>query len=159
VKVVVDTNVPIVANKAAPQASNMCVLNCIQRLKQIRDGQILVLDNGWYILREYMNNLRSEGQPGAGDAFLKWVLTNKDNPQCCHLVPITPLLSGFEEFPPDPDLNSFDLSDRKFVAVAIAHPEHPPILNAVDSDWWNFREPLGRWGIQVEFICPDAPFI
>jgi hypothetical protein len=66
---------------------------------------------------------------------------------------------NFEEFLLDPSLATFDPSDRKFVAVAVAHPEHPPILNATDSDWWDYREALAHHSVRVEFVCPDAPFM
>ena len=160
-KVIVDTNVPIVANKAAIQASGICVLACVRWLNDIQCYHTLVLDDGWYILREYMGRLRSEGQPGVGDAFLKWVLTNRSNPLRCEQVHITAIhdpLDGraFSEFPDDAALAGFDRSDRKFVAVAQAHPEHPSILNAVDPDWWQYYDALLRHGIRIEFICPDA---
>lgn len=101
--------------------------------------------------------MRSDGQPGEGDAFLKWVLTNQANPQRCEHVHINPTENGnnFAEFPEDPDLKAFDPSDRKFVAVALSHPDSPPILNAVDSDWWLFRDAFTRNGVHVEFLCPQ----
>ena len=37
--VVVDTNVVVVANGNSEQASATCVLTCIKRLQQIRDGR------------------------------------------------------------------------------------------------------------------------
>ena len=160
-RVVVDTNVPVVANKASPQASEACVIICGQRLQDIQRYHILVLDDGWHILREYMDNLRSGGQPGTGDAFLKWTLTNRNNPQCCEQVHITPKddpqdRGDFKEFPNDAAFVGFDRSDRKFVAVALTHPERPPILNAVDPDWWQYHDALTEHGIRLEFICPDA---
>ena len=150
------------ANRRAEQASQQCILACTQRLHDIAAGHdVLVLDDGWHILREYQNHLRSDGQPGPGDAFLKWVLTNRANPERCELVHITPAvdLGGFAEFPTDPALEGFDPADHKFVAVAVAHHEHPPILNAVDAGWWLYRHVLNNHGIQVVFVCPDAPFI
>jgi len=156
--VVVDTNVPIVANRDAPQASATCIVRCSQRLQVVQDEGMLVLDDGWRILREYMHNLRSSGQPGSGDAFLRWVLTNRSNPRRCCLVPLTPQGDSFAEFPDDPDLAAFDLSDRKFAAVAHAHPDHPPVLNATDSDWRHYRAAFERHGIRVEFVCPDYEF-
>ena len=157
--VIVDTNVAVVANgqEESPQASPNCVDTCINRLEGIvRGEEKLVLDNGWIILGEYLRNLRSTGEPGAGDSFLRWILMNKDNR--CDLVPITPVDGSereFEEFPPDPALNGFDPDDRKFIAVAVAHTEKPPILQAVDSKWWDFRDAFRRNGVTVEFICED----
>lgn len=154
--VVVDTNVPVVANGRSEQASPECVKDCAVRLRQLTGKGKLVLDDGWLILREYMDNLRSSGQPGSGDAFLKWVLSNYRNPKFCELVKITPKNSSktdFEEFPTDPKLKNFDVTDKKFVAVAFAHPDKPPILQAVDTGWWEMKEPLGAAGVTIDFIC------
>ena len=163
-KYIVDTNVPLVANGAAPQASALCASICARRLVEISKQHLLVIDDGWHILNEYKHKLRSSGQPGVGDAFLKWVLTNWANPQRCEMVHIT--LQGtrdeqdFAELPRDPALAGLDPSDRKFVVVvAVAHGEHPPILNAVDSDWWEYRQALARHHVQVECIYPDALFM
>jgi len=88
-------------------------------------------------------------------------LTNWSNPNRCELVAITQQPSSsdpkdFVEFPNDSTLQNFDRSDRKFVAVALAHPETPPILNATDSDWWHYRIALEMHGIKLHFLCPDA---
>ena len=155
--VIVDTNVAVVANGQSPQASSNCVDTCITRLEGVvRGEEKLVLDNGWIILGEYLRNLRSSGEPGAGDSFLRWILMNKDDR--CDLVPIKPVDGSeneFQEFPDDPALDGFDPADRKFIAVACAHLEKPPILQAVDSKWLNFRDALSRNGVMVEFICED----
>jgi len=153
--VVVDTNVAVVANRAHEEASPHCVLACATLLKEIGAGEWqLVLDDAWQILGEYKKELRSSGQPGVGDAFLKWVLTNRTNPARCAWTHISPCTEhDYAEFPDDPALDGFDHSDRKFVAVALAHPDKPPIANAVDTDWWDYREPLAQHGVQVRFLC------
>jgi hypothetical protein len=98
----------------------------------------------------------SIGQPGVGDAFLKWVLTNQANPQRCEVVELRLDDQGnCTDFPHDEALAGFDLSDRKFVAVALAHPNHPPILNASDTDWWHYRQALAGYGVEVDFLCPE----
>lgn len=157
--VVVDTNVAVVTNKKSKQASADCVNKCLLQLKRIiNEKDRIAIDDQWLIIREYKDNLRSSGEPGLGDEFLKWVLTNQTNPKRCLQVHITPVNGGdedFEEFPSDPDLQNFDRSDRKFVAVAIAHPRHPTVLQAVDSDWWNAREALQRNGVRIKFLCPN----
>jgi len=155
-KVVVDTNVPVVANEKSTQASPQCVKTCVARLRQLTAKGKLILDDGWLILKEYKANLISSGQPGVGDAFLKCVLTNHRNPKLCENVTVTPKNSGetdFEEFPSDPTLKDFDPTDRKFVAVAAAHPDRPPILQAVDTKWWLMKEALSGAGITVDFLC------
>ena len=86
------------------------------------------------------------------------VQRNWTNPEQCDLVSITPIddsEDAFEEFPDDPALDGFDPADRKFIAVARAHPEKPPILQAVDSQWLDFHEAFRRNGVTVEFICED----
>lgn len=156
--VVVDTNVPKTANGVdTPQASPRCIAGCNRTLAEIRSGHILVLDDGWAILREYMGQLNSSGQPGPGDAFLRWILLNQANPRSVAQVAITPNLNtaSFDEFPQDPALLGFDPSDHKFVAVALTHPRRPPIYNATDSDWWNYHAALAAHNLRIEFVCPD----
>jgi len=161
VKLIVDTNVPLVANRQTPQASPTCVEACVRLLLNVQREQTLVLDHDWYVIREYKNKLRSTGEPGVGDAFLKWVLTNRNNPARCERISITRLSDSddgndFAEFPVDPALTTFDRADRKFVAIALAHPEKPPIFNATDTDWWIHQVSLEKYGIEINFLCPDA---
>ena len=156
--VVVDTNVVVVANALSEQASEDCVEICAERLEEImRDEVKLVLDDNWQILGEYAQNLHFTGND-VGDRFLLWVLRNWRNAERCDLIHITPVDGSeneFEEFPDDPALERFDPDDRKFIAVAIAHSENPPILQAVDSQWWDFRDAFRQNGVTVEFICED----
>ena len=157
--VIVDTNVALVANGRSEQASEDCEEICINRLVEITNGEIkLAMDDHRRIIEKYRGNLNAYGQPGVGDAFLKWVETNWTNPNRCDLVSITPVDGSeneFEEFPDDPSLEKFDPDDRKFIAVALAHCDKPPILQAVDSQWWDFRDALRENGVTVEFICKD----
>ena len=93
------------------------------------------------------------GSPTPGNAFLKWLL----QAQQITWVTITPTnaeSNKFAEFPPDDGLvNSFDPEDRKFVAVANAHPDKPPILESADSKWLGWENQLKAHGINVEMIC------
>jgi len=154
---VVDTNVPLTANNQA-EVSKDCVLECVRSLKEIIENGGIVLDNQWRILGEYLHKLPSMAQPGIGNAFLKWVLTNQANSERCTLVEITPKPDDeldFVEFPEHPGLHDFDRSDRKFVSVSAVHPVHPPILQAADSKWWGWQNALAECGIEVVFLCPD----
>jgi len=155
-KVVIDTNVPVVANGKSKQASPECIRNCANRLNEVTHSGKLVLDDKWLILQEYQNNLRSTGQPGVGDAFLKWVLTNYANPQRCEIVSITQKNSDqtdFVEFPSNLAIEDFDKDDRKFVAVALAHPDKPHIEQAVDVQWWQLKDQFHKLGIAIDFLC------
>ena len=157
-EVVVDTNVAMVANRRTPQASAVCVKKCIQELRRIQrdaDRRIL-LDNDGLILNEYRRQLNPSGQPGSGDAFYQWLRDNQWTDEHCRKIRITPHDDrGFEEFPNDPALADFDRNDRKFVAVAAASGQNPPILNASDTDWWNHRAALKRNSVEVAFLCPE----
>ena len=157
--VVVDTNVPKVANGFSEQASEDCVEICVERLEQITAGEMkLALDDQRRIIDEYRRQLNPSGQPGFGDAFLKWVEINWTNPERCDRISLTPVDGpkiNFEEFPDDSELETFDDDDRKFIAVAWAHPEKPPILQAVDSKWRDFLDALQRNRVTVEYICED----
>ena len=155
-RAIVDTNVMIVANGKAPQASLSCQEECANKLLALqREGKI-VLDDAWHILEEYGKNLQSSGQPGLGDAFYRWVLQNNSNPQRCERYSITTDTKrdgNFLEFPSDARLNAFDPSDRKFVALAAV--SSAPIWEAVDSDYWDHQAALQENKIVVEFLCPD----
>jgi hypothetical protein len=155
--VVIDTNVLQVANGNAPQADPTCVLATIDRLESVRRHEIVCLDISELILQEYIAQRFSfAGQPGAGDAFFKWIFDNQANQQHCEQVLITPRHddhTNFDEFPDDPALAGFDRSDRKFVAVALASSNNPTVLNAVDSDWRLFGDALAANGVTVEELC------
>jgi len=155
---VVDVNVPIVANQDAPQADNDCVLACVKALQKICEGSMIVIDDGMLIFSEYMRNLSKAGQPGVGDAFMKWVWENQAVIERCERVTLTPNPGNpedFVEFPNDPELDNFDWSDRKYVAVALASGNDPIVLNAVDPDWWENKEALERKGVRLRFLCPQ----
>jgi hypothetical protein len=152
---VVDTNVIVVANgRDVGQVTPLCVLRCVERLGKIRKNERIALDRGYEILDEYFKKANRSGQPGAGDAFAKWVFDNQWNVTHCDLVEITPMSDGgYREFPADPQLVRFHLKDRKFVAVSVLHPERPHILYAADSDWDDFLGVLAENGIVVHSLC------
>jgi hypothetical protein len=153
---IVDTNVLLVASKKAPQASEICELTCEKYLQELMNTGVLVIDSQWLIIKEYMNKNSQSGQPSAGDKFLKWVLLNHTNPNRCEKVVITQIAENdFAEFPRSQSLEKFDPSDRKFVAVALTHHAKPAITNAVDSDWRNYEKALAKYGIKVNFLCPE----
>lgn len=150
---VVDTNVAIVANNREPNASPSCVLACVAALRGLVDAGMLVIDDGDAILSEYRRYLSPSGQPGVGDEFMRWIFNHLYNPSRCERVRITPVNGSFSEFPDDPDLNKFDRSDRKFVAVALASTLHPSIVNAVDSDYALFGKAFAKHGVSIRHLC------
>ena len=139
----VDTNVLVLSDDAKDLK---CHLACHKRLQEITANGELLIDDAFRILGEYRNNVQA-GQT-QGFAFFKWASQNGK------ITRITPhYLRGFEEFPSDSDLEGFDPSDRKFVAVALASDREPAIVNAIDTDWADFHDALARY-ITIEFLCP-----
>jgi len=159
-KCLVDTNVPKTANLATQSdpvsdVPDCCVLACIEAIEHIIRKRALVMDAGDEIFDEYRQQLSMRGQPGVGDRFMKWVHDNRWSFSNSDRVAITKNGDSYDEFPNHDGLKEFDKSDRKFVAVANAHSEKPPILQATDSKWWGWKEALQKVGITVCFLCPE----
>ena len=147
----VDTNVAVVANGRDGNYDPRCRRACIDALDQLMGRGQTVLDRDRSILDEYQRNLRERGQPGVGDAFLKFLLVNQTNNRRVKFVAL-----NRDSFPDDPELSAFDLNDRKFAAAA--RVARAPVLNAVDSDWWHHHQALKRHGIEVRFLCGTDHF-
>jgi hypothetical protein len=128
---------------------------------EITKTGLLVIDEGNLIFDEYRAYLSFAGEPGAGDYFFKWLVDNRHKPDRVVQVALAedPMRPGeFAAFPVDEELVTFDRSDRTFVAVALMHPQKPPVLNATDSDWWNHRGALARHGVTIRFVCGAERF-
>ena len=122
-KCIVDTNVPKTANLAIQpdpdsDVSDECVQACIEAVKYVIKERGLVVDTGDEIFDEYRQQLSMKGQPGIGDAFMKWVHDNRWSLHDSQRVNITRNDDSYDEFPAHDGLKNFDKSDRKFVAVA-----------------------------------------
>lgn len=151
-----DTNVLIAANRP-PGTSIACALEAIQRLRQVKEHGILVLDDEFRVLNEYKNHCNSAGRPGVGDEFYLWALLQYDQ-ALCHRLPLTAHDErGYAEFPDDAALAGFDPSDRKFVALNMTHPDRPAIVVAADSDWIHDEAALRTHGVRVDFLCVGEP--
>jgi len=153
---IVDTNVVLVANGQHQGVSRASVATCAVRLQAIMNGKRLVIDDRYRIVGEYQNKTKPNTGNRAGDEFVKWVLRNTRATERVHRVELTAHPQrGFVTFPDDKGLTKFDEPDRKFVAVACAHGDFPPILQATDSKWLGWNDALLRHGVIVEFICRD----
>jgi hypothetical protein len=152
---VVDTNVLIVANgrQGEPVA---CRAACSQALVDIQHMGTLVIDDASRILDEYRRHCSLKGQPGMGDKFIKWVYDSIAKTDLLCQVAINETNGSFTDFPESEKLRQFDPSDRKFVAVSVAHGKRPPILHATDRGWPRFAKALGEHGISVTSLCPGA---
>lgn len=153
---VIDTNVILVANRQHGDVSDACVAACARRLSDVIVGGRVAIDESYRILAEYQNKTTPQVGRRPGDVFLKWLLRNNANPARCDQVALVEHTGrGFESFPDDVRLASFDPPDRKFVAVAAAHGDKPPIAQAADSKWLAWAPALREHGIVVDFVCPS----
>jgi hypothetical protein len=151
--IVVDTNVLLVAEGRSVY-SRKCAAACADKLKQIQSQHAVVLDRGREILNEYGNKVPHTRQPGLGYYFWKWLVNTRAGGDHCVWVDLTAdAVKGYVEFPDHEGLKHFDVSDRKFVAAAVAHPSRPKIVQAGDSKWWGWRDSLAECGIHLDFPC------
>ena len=152
---VVDTNVAVAANGRYTHADELCRLACVERLEFLvaqEAEEVVAIDDRGLILEEYRNHLSHSGSPGVGDMFFKHVVTNLGNCARVRRFPVTPSENdrrGFEELPE----NTFDRSDRKFLAVAVV--AGAVIVNATDSDWNEQAALMDELGVQVSQLCPQ----
>ena len=155
-KIILDTNVPVKASVLSAD----CPLDelemqraCIEYIgKLVQNQKIkLVLDLDYEILKEYRNNI-CKSSP-MGNIFLKWL-----NNYLCTISPEDFLklernVNGqYKDYPYDEVTKDFDESDKKFVALANAHTEKPPIIEAADGKWLGYETAFAKYGIRIEFL-------
>lgn len=151
---VVDTNVAKVANGRYSNARPECRLAAMYALKDLLDKGRVVIDAGGDILREYRRHFNANGAPGVGDQFFRVILMEYSGR--VFRVDLQKNSDGsFTDFPSDPALVSFDLSDRKFAAAS--RVTGAPVLNATDGDWVDHLDALRKNGVEVEFVCGSDP--
>ncbi len=152
-KAVIDTNVLLVANGQHPDVSADCVTACVKRLQAMQQKGVAVIDDGYRILGEYQHKTSLTPPKGVGDVFLKWLLRQAGTAQVEQVTLNEVAVDRFAEFP-DPMLEHvFDAPDRKFAAVAYAHPDKPAIWQAADCKWLDWWPTLRAKGIEVDFLC------
>lgn len=149
---VVDTNVAIAANGRDTHADDSCRRACVQKIRSLTKGKVIVLDDQGQIMQEYGKHLRFSGAPGVGDAFFKYLFDHQYQGRKVKRVRIQPCddeRRDFEELP----VNGLDRSDRKFLAVAVA--SRATIVNATDSDWSEQRSLMEGLKVTIEQLCPQ----
>ena len=149
---VVDTNVAIAANGRQTHADMKCRLACVNKLKAVVTDQVIAVDDQGAIVDEYAKHLNYAGEPGVGDMFFRHVFNNQYHSDRVLGVPVTPSEDdrrGFDELPD----NTFDPSDRKFLAVAVV--ASATVLNATDSDWHEQASLMEELEVEVCQLCPQ----
>ena len=152
---VVDTNVAVAANGRETHADLPCQLVCVEKLERVVNQGVVVVDDTGSILDEYRDYLCFSGRPGVGDAFFKHVFNYQYQGDRVQRIVVTPSdddQKGFEELPK----NTFDRSDRVFLAVAVV--ANAAVLNATDSDWNEHDALMERLGVSVQQLCPQHAF-
>lgn len=130
-------------------------MTCVDGLLALREADQIVIDDAYRILSEYQSKTMSTVGRRVGDAFVKWILQNSANATRVLQVPITENEpDSFAEIP-DAVQAVIDPADRKFVAVAAAHAERPPIWQASDCKWLDWLTLLQGVGITLRFLCPQ----
>lgn len=151
-RVVIDTNVLIVANGKASHVGAECALAAIQFLEQVEESCVVVIDSLWHILEEYEKYCSYKGQPGVGDRFFLHLHRTQADVRRVHKVDLHPDGRGSYDEIPVP-LRSFDPSDHKFVATVIADERRSVIVNCADSDWREAEALLRQSDITVHEVC------
>jgi hypothetical protein len=107
-----------------------------------------VLDTLGIIFDVYKGYNNFQGQPGLGDAFFKWVYQNQYQAVHFELVDIsqTKVPVGLQKFDP---------ADHIWLKVATASRYSPTILNATDTDWYEWMQVLEQHGFLLQFLCPE----
>ena len=157
VRCVVDTNVAITASGRNDAASAKCAAASAKALQRVMSRGHVFIDAAGAIVAEYRKSIDLSGQPHPGSAYLKWLLNHQHGETHVTRVVLTPKADNqedFKELPPAPPGVHYDLSDRKFLAVAAAHPEHPAILQSMDSKWWGWQGALADIKVSIHFLCP-----
>lgn len=155
-RAVIDTNVLRVAAMQHKDVSDECVEICVEQLLSMQSDGVVFIDDDYKILGEYLKSPPLMKSNETGGKFLKWLLQNQANSLRVVQVAITETAGDcFAEFPDHVLQATFDPPDRKFVAVANAHPDKPPIWQAADCKWLAWWPALLAKDVRVEFLCPD----
>jgi hypothetical protein len=152
---VVDTNVPIIANGNpdpgdAHPPSIACRMAAVTFLMDILNTGTVLLDLEGLIQAEYRGYLRPSGQPGVGDRFYQVVLHS--SPALVERVALPKRADGeYAHIPQSLIDRNFDVSDRKFVALALS--QNVSVYHATDRGWINHATALADEQVQVEHLC------
>lgn len=153
-RLVIDTNVLIVANGESEQADEACELEAARTLAKAMRDHIVLIDTGTLATKEYDTYCRRSGQPGVGDLFFKSLLDNIANERRVLRIDIGSTPEEVDSAIPAA-LADFDPSDRKWIALHLVGSADS-IINAVDSDWAQRKTDLEAAGVQVVELCPQC---
>lgn len=151
-KVVIDTNVLVVANGRQTTVGDRCQLACIEALIEARDQQVVCVDVLDRIMTEYSPYANYSGSPGVGDLFFRYVFDNQHVGSRVQRVAIDPIddeSRGYDQLPQ----NALKAGDRAILAVAVAADAQ--VVNATDSDWHEQDALMKGLKVPVVQLCPE----
>jgi hypothetical protein len=150
---VVDTNVWIWVetdfSEVNTKAELECIENCAKWFDDFSENEHrLVVDVDHRILTEYYTYARQ------GSRTRRLLNHFKTEPRS-RLVEVSVSWDKHKYAKVPPPLEVIDPSDRKFVAVALAHDPRPTIVAATDRGWAKWRQELETAQIVVERLCEE----
>lgn len=150
-EVIVDTNVPIVADGQSAGVCAKCRIATIDFLELLFHKGTLIIDLEGAVEEEYRKNLRGFF-PGVGSRLLQHFFINSAHR--VRRVSIGPDSNGkFAGITFAGTLKNFDLSDRKFAALSVV--TSAPVCVSVDSDWAISKDALAAAGVKIDFLCGE----
>lgn len=141
---VVDTNVFVAAQGDATHLSQPCQQTALSFVRDLGYKHTIAVDQTRKIINEYRNNIP---RLSAIDTLLNKMLTTGR----IDMVAVAFDDNGDAILPNACQMK--DRSDRKFVAVALTHPNKPPICNASDTDWLENEKELNACEVQMMHLC------
>jgi len=155
-KIILDTNVPVKASVSpatCPPDELEMQRACMEYIGELVQNQNkkLVLDLDYEILKEYRNNVYKNSS--MGKIFFTWLNNYLGTilPEDC--LKLEKNADGqYKDYPYDEATKDFDESDKKFVALANAHADKPPIIEAADGKWLGYEAAFAKYGIHIEFL-------
>ena len=159
-KYIIDTNL-IYLSKTPVADIPKEMLECARKCSIFLEGFLkekdpkIVLDKNLLIYKEYRQAYESlkNSAPNVATIFCDWFFKYLQKiPQNDFIFLKTDASGNFVDYPSSQSFDKFDPSDRKFIALANAHHEHPPIVEASDCKWWGIKDDLKAIGLEVKFI-------
>lgn len=107
------------------------------------------------VFKEYLGRLSQSPFDGIGKKLAVNLYHRRFDQSVCQVVEAAPCdnddRTDFEDVPDS--LRNFDRDDHKWIAVALASPQHTPVFQALDGEWWQRRADLSANGVEVQFLC------
>ncbi len=165
---IIDTNIWIAASGKADHAGETCTDRCSKWLSEFaRSTDSLVIDEaslenhevpGLSVLAELRRNIR-EGWVGH-DVLNRLYRDFRFEPMPIRYDRDGAIIERLDdqgdlEQIDEKKLPGFESADRKWVALHFAHPERPPIHNALDGDWLKQWATLRRLGVALRLVCRE----